>query len=142
MLRFDLERTMKFKDFKEMAAQKENGLNHDQIEELFWAKELPKQISKKSFPTYAIDNEMCRCPDSHEYWNLNKLTTNESILQVSRIPGVTTPFTNFGMNFTSFGAHIEDSNMGSINTHLEGAPRPITKVQKFNVRNLPSITVN
>lgn len=115
---FDTQSKMTFKDFKELGKSD----NNDQSEADFWSN-LKKPNRTMPMPIYAIDNELSRYPKKWAYWNLNELTTKESLLQVSKIPGVTTPYTNFGQKFTSFGMHIEDSNMASINMHHEGADR-------------------
>lgn len=74
-------------------------------------------------PVYAIDNEKSLFPDSCLGWNLNKTTLKESIIHTPpKIPGINTPYLNFGMRYTSFEIHCEDSNLGSINKlHFGGA---------------------
>lgn len=39
------------------------------------------------------------------------------------MPGINTPFLNFGMFGTSFGIHYEDGNLGSINILHGGQPK-------------------
>lgn len=128
---------MTYKQFREMECENSHeNLNSEQMEEMFWA-ELPKRMqSKKTKTIYSIDNEMSRYPSDWSIWNLNRLTTNESIIHVADIPGITKSFTNFGHRFTSFCLHIEDSNMASINVHHEGAPRQWYAVPSSNADKL------
>lgn len=43
------------------------------------------------------------------------------------------------MPFTAFGMHVEDSNMGSINIHHEGAPRTWYGVGSSNASALEEL---
>lgn len=105
-------------------------LNSDEIEELYlenlskWSKSQEKCAFK--IPVYAINNHISRYPNGWKFWNLNQLTSAESIIHGSSNtihPGINATYINWSSAFCSFGWHIEDSCMGSINQHLGGANR-------------------
>lgn len=145
MLKFDKERKMTLKKYKEIA-MKQNSEPHDHYdstEAKFW-QQLKKSGSKSQL-TYAIDNEITRYPDDFESWNLNKLTNIESIIHNAdgpQIPGVNSPYLNYGMKFCSFAMHCEDSYVGSINTLHEGEPRTWYTVPQSNAAQLENLVQN
>lgn len=93
----------------------------NQSDSSFW-EDIERRSSVDAInPIYGIDNEESLFPNEYKFWNLNKITSDVSIIhQTSDMPGVNTPYWNIGMRYTSFGAHVEDSNLGSINMLLKG----------------------
>lgn len=140
MLKFEKEEKMTLKEYKEIAMKQnsEQGGRYDSVEAKFW-QQLKKGGSKLR-PIYSIDNEITRYPDEYASWN--KLTNIESIIHNAngpQIPGVNSPYLNYGMKFCSFAIHCEDSYAGSINTLHEGEPRTWYTVPQSNAVQLENL---
>lgn len=96
----------------------------ENIEDLFWRNVDERANVNVCNPVYGIDNEVSLYQRDCQFWNLNKITSDVSIIHTtSDMPGVNTSFWYAGMTFTSFGEHLEDSNLGSINQLLKGADK-------------------
>lgn len=128
-LKYETEKTMRLAEFKKEAESFEQPeLTQSERENLIWSG-MRKCCSNKTAnaemnPTYAIDNEQSLFTNKFPYWNLNEITKNDSLIHGGEIiPGVNTPFLNFGMFGTCFGLHHEDSNLGSINKLHGGASK-------------------
>lgn len=95
-----------------------NGPN----ENSFW-----EGISQRNHntPVYAIDNEKSLYPNDWMYWGMNQLNSDHSIIHGTKytFKGINTPYLNFGMQYTTFALHAEDSNLGSINVLHGGMPK-------------------
>lgn len=84
-----------------------------------------KTISKR--PVYAI-NLTESLFEKGEPWNMNEFTSKHSIINGleengKRVPGVNSAYVNFGMLFTWFCLHTEDSDLASLNIVYSGAPK-------------------
>lgn len=96
------------------------------IEEAFWLDVEARSTSKSSKnPIYAIDNPISLYPSDWPHFNIGKLSPEPSFLHndTLEVTGINTPYLNIGMRFTSFHAHVEDSNAGSFNILHTGAPK-------------------
>lgn len=125
-LTFDEEYKMTLKEYKELALSRNEVQNNDchSAETQFWDHLKKSTQTTKSTSVYAMDNNISRFPEEFQFWNLNKLTAAQSIIHNGHtIPGVNSPYVNYGMKNASFGIHCEDSNMASINFLHEGEPR-------------------
>lgn len=124
---FDSIAKMTMEQFLKASEQFEQQTEIDKslpIEDQFWENVLTRSSVDIAKPIYGLDNVKSLYPDDFEPWNLNAIQSNISIIHGKAIiPGVNTPYWNMGMLFTSFGLHLEDSNLASINTLLDGAER-------------------
>lgn len=113
LLEFDEEKTMTYADFRSQAIIVPQ-IDQEMIENQFWT----EMLERRMIPIYSIDNMKSLYPVDWKYWGIHSLTRNQSILHqsvASPYPGLNTPYLNFGMRFTSFGMHHEDSNLASLN---------------------------
>lgn len=97
--------------------------NEIPIEDEFWENMDLRSNGNAENPIYSIDNENSLFPQDCNLWNLDSITSDVSIIHGDNRPaliGVNTPYWYNGMPFTSFGLHVEDSNLGSINMVLKG----------------------
>lgn len=113
MLDFNKEHSMTLSKFKDHIAKNHVSINGN-IEDLFWKDILQRNTNA---PIYAIDNKKSLYPDNWLYWRINSLSQNQSIIhqEDAELEGMNTSYLNYGMRFTSFAAHHEDSNLGSMN---------------------------
>lgn len=91
-------------------------------------------------PTYAIDNKMFY-PDEWQYWGTNSLAQEFSMIHRIGVEhsDINTPFLNFGMQFTSFGIHHEDSNLTSMDIVHGGEPKTWYVVPSSNAVKLEQL---
>lgn len=110
---------MPYGEFEAMAIQKGFELfemSIDEIEEAHWAKICTEK-------KYAISNNLSLFDDRVKLWNLNSFTKAESNIHWARphyyqdnvIEGIQSPNIYVGSPLTSFGYHIEDGHLNSIN---------------------------
>lgn len=142
ILKFEKEKQMTLKEFKIIAMKQnsERDGDFDSVEAKFW--QQFKKGGSKQQPIYSIDNEITRYPDEYTSWNLNKLSNIESIIHNAngpQIPGVNSPYLNYGMKYCMFAIHCEDSYAGSINTLHEGEPRTWYTVPQSNAAKLENL---
>lgn len=119
---------MTFSKFQKEAARIEKivgCLSIKEFEDFYW-----DQITghRSLFtPKYSIDNHFSLFPNSCDQWNLNKFTSEQSVIHWTdnsvRMDGIHTPYVYVGMSATCFGFHIEDGDLCSINYHHGGAPK-------------------
>lgn len=119
MINFGNPTSMSLKEFGVLANTRiSNAPNEDS----FW-----EGILKRNglAPVYALDNEKSLYPKDWLYWGMNQLNSDQSIIHGTeyKFKGINTPYLNFGMEFTTFGLHHEDSNLGSINILHGGMPK-------------------
>lgn len=103
-----------------------NAKGVEEKEEAAWASLSARATSKpnkNSIPMYATEWPGSAIQDD-DPWNINNFTDKHSILNVNpladRIPGVQSVFKIVGKKDTWFCAHKEDSDLASINIHLQG----------------------
>lgn len=110
LINFGAGKTLQSAEFGKLAAEMPNC-----TEKLFWnhIKSAKNQIT----PIYGIDNHCSLFPNELDIWNLNKLTGNDSMIHRLDVemPGVLSSLVNHGLPYTSFGFHVEDSYLASIN---------------------------
>lgn len=111
MINFDTKKSMTLKEFKILANE---HTSEKPNENSFWNTILERNDCP---PVYAIDNEKSLYPNDWAYWGLNRINCEHSIIHNTEkvFKGINTPFLNYGMEYTTFAAHKEDSNLGSIN---------------------------
>lgn len=123
---------MSYSDYKKISEEKVVKLdasNSKEMENTFWA-----QITKGA--QYSLNNKFSLFGDSCQIWNLDRFTKKESLIhstkphqkvtrdqKLYKMPGIQSPYTYVGQAFSSFGMHLEDGNLGSINFLHSGAEK-------------------
>lgn len=142
MFEFTNERKITLKQYKELAlkANSQQDDNFETVETHFWEKiKSSSTRGKETVPIYAMDNNISHFSDGGT-WNLNTFTDTLSIIHKGiKIPGVNSPYVNYGMKNCCFGIHCEDSNMASINILHEGDPRTWYSVGQSYSQKLENI---
>lgn len=88
-------------------------------EDTFWA-----SLGNGQHNSYSIDNDISLFDERCEYWNLNRLSSTDSIIHDdTNMRGITRPYLYVGSMFTAFGIHLEDGNLNSVNFHHAGASK-------------------
>lgn len=91
-------------------------------------------------PHYAIDIPISLFPSDCNTWNINKFTAASSIIHDTEyfdtLLGINTSYTYLGMDYTTFGFHIEDANLNSINYMHQGGSKSWTVVAYKNQQKL------
>lgn len=82
-------------------------------------------------------------PDDLNIWNLNKFTAKESLIHTlpkkDWLVGIHTPLLYVGMNYSSFGLHTEDRNLGAINYNHWGAPKIWYGINRKYEKDIPKL---
>lgn len=91
--------------------------SYDDLEQIYW-----RNVNVGVKPWYGADVPGTLFDDNVEIWNLSKLPTILNKIE-DDMPGINTPFLYFGMWKTSFGWHVEDMDLYSINYHHFGHPK-------------------
>lgn len=120
ILDYDVQKSMTVSKFKDHVAK--NHVNTNNVEDSFWC-DILKRNSKP--PIYPVEKDLSLYPDDWSYWRMNALTQNQSIIHQEGLDfkGINKSFVYFGMMYTAFGIHHEDSNLGSLNILHGGAPK-------------------
>lgn len=147
---------MSLEDYRALAMEKTNDyrqyllnetgrhsefLSITEIDEVFWKYVETRSDTSDPAPIYAIDNEMSRFPQDWNWWNLNALSPQISCLSSEsvKIPGINSPFVYYGMPWTAFALHHEDSNVESINIHHGGAIKVWYSIPSSNAAKLEQV---
>lgn len=139
-------RQMDLGSYRELAMEEkyQQNLDYDQIQQLFWQNlhEITtiRPMPMEKVPIYAVDNE-CTCfPDDFGFFNLNRMSTYESVLHLNRnMFGINTTFVYYSMPFATFALHHEDGNTASLSRHHSGAARTWISVPSSNAAKLEAV---
>lgn len=129
VMEYQTKPAMTLAEFTEKAAafQDEDDTSDINFENMYW-KDIRSRANQQPdapSPLYGIDTEVSLFPDKCTTWNLNKIDGKDSIIHNLDVdmPGILTPFLNNGTRNTSFGWHVEDSNLLSVSILQEGKPK-------------------
>lgn len=78
---FEKVKKMSYGSFKkEVLLKQSNLISPDDQEDAYWANVNERTSDATKNPIYATENHMSLFPDDHMYWNLNKFTSEHSLI--------------------------------------------------------------